>query len=90
MAYIMLGTQPGDRAQGDLRMCLFNTLFNIKEEVGTSLVVKWLRLCTPKAGGLGSIPGQGTRSHMLQLRFHMLQLKILCAPTKTWSSQINK
>ena len=59
-----------------------------------SMVVKWLRLCTPKAGSLGSIPGlgliPGTRSHMLQLRFHMLQLKIPCAPTKTWNSQINK
>ena len=28
----------------------------------------WLRLCTPNAGGLGSIPGQGTRSHMPQLK----------------------
>ena len=24
------------------------------------LVVSWLRLCTPNAGGLGLIPGQGT------------------------------
>ena len=31
---------------------------------GTSLVVQWLRLHAPNAGGLGSIPGQGTRSHM--------------------------
>ena len=31
---------------------------------GTSLVVQWLRLRAPNAGGLGSIPGQGTRSHM--------------------------
>ena len=31
---------------------------------GASLVARWLRLCTPNAGGLGSIPGQGTRSHM--------------------------
>ena len=30
---------------------------------GTCLMVQWLRLCTPNAGGLGSIPGQGTRSH---------------------------
>ena len=29
--------------------------------------------------GLGSIPGQGTRSCMLQLSVHMLQLKTLCA-----------
>ena len=35
---------------------------------GTSLVAQWLRVRTPNAGGLGSIPGQGTRSHMLQLR----------------------
>ena len=35
---------------------------------GTSLVVQWLRLCTPNAGGPGSIPGQGTRSHMPQLK----------------------
>ncbi|TEA26021.1 hypothetical protein DBR06_SOUSAS3210075, partial [Sousa chinensis] len=31
---------------------------------GTSLVVQWLRLHAPIAGGLGSIPGQGTRSRM--------------------------
>ena len=33
-----------------------------------SPVVRWLRLHTPRAGGLGSIPGRGTRVHMLQLR----------------------
>ena len=41
----------------------------------------------------GSIPGQGTRSHMLQLKIlHMpkRRLKILCAATKTQCSQINK
>ena len=32
--------------------------------IGTSLVVQWVRLCAPNAGGLGSIPGWGTRSHM--------------------------
>ena len=31
---------------------------------GNSLVAQWMRLHTPKAGGLGSIPGPGTRSHM--------------------------
>ena len=31
---------------------------------GTSLVVQWVRLHTPNAGGPGSIPGWGTRSHM--------------------------
>ena len=32
---------------------------------GTFLVVQWLRLQAPNAGGPGSIPGQGTRSPML-------------------------
>ena len=31
-------------------------------------MVQWLRLHVPNAGGLGSILGQGTTSHMLQLR----------------------
>ena len=44
-----------------------------------------LRLYTPNAEGLGLIPGQGTRSHMPQLR-----LKILRASTKTQCSQINE
>ena len=48
----------------------------IEVSEGTSLVVQWLRLCAPNAGGLGSIPGWGTRSHM--------QLKIPHATSKTW------
>ena len=36
--------------------------------IWTSLLAQWLRLWAPNAGGLGSIPGQETRSHMLQLR----------------------
>ena len=35
---------------------------------GTSLVGQWLRLHAPSAGAPGSIPGQGTKSCMLQLR----------------------
>ena len=52
-----------------------------------SLVAK---ICTPKAGGPGSIPNQGNRFHMLQLRVHMPQgrWKILCVTTKTQQSQI--
>ena len=41
----------------------------------TSRVVQWLRFCAPNAGGLGSIPGQGTGFHMLQPRVYMLQLR---------------
>ena len=46
-------------------------------------MIQWLRLHTPNAGGRDSIPGQGTR-------YHMLQLKIFHAATKTQCSQINK
>ena len=35
---------------------------------GTSLMVQWPRLHAFSAGGLGSIPGQKTRSCMSQLR----------------------
>ena len=35
---------------------------------GTSLMFQWLRLHTPKAGGQGLITGQGTGSHMPQLK----------------------
>ena len=55
-------------------------------------MVQLLRLCTPNAGDLGSTPGQETRSHMLQLRVHMLQQKSKIPNTaaKTQHSQINK
>ena len=40
-------------------------MWNLKKsDTGTSLVVQQLRLPTPNAGGPGSIPGRGTRSHM--------------------------
>ena len=35
---------------------------------GIFLAVQWLRPHAPNAGGPGSIPGQGTRSYMPQLR----------------------
>ena len=54
------------------------------------LVVHWLGLHAFNAGALASILGQGTRSHMPQLRVHMPHLKIPCFATKTWHSQINK
>ena len=34
----------------------------------SSLVVQWLRLCAPNAGGPGSIPAQGTRFCLPQLK----------------------
>ena len=38
-------------------------------------MVQWLRLHAPNAGGLGSNPGQETRSHILQLRVCRPQLR---------------
>ena len=34
------------------------------KQMGTSLVVQWLRLLTSNTGDKGSIPGQGTKKHM--------------------------
>ena len=45
--------------------------------------VQWLRLYAPKAGALGSIPGQGSRSYILHL-------EIPTATSKTQQTQINK
>nr|XP_019810640.1 PREDICTED: type 2 DNA topoisomerase 6 subunit B-like isoform X2 [Bos indicus] len=50
-------------------MCLNVKRIN-KRDLGTSLVVQWLRLDAPKLSS--AIPGWGTRSHICQLRVHML------------------
>ena len=42
----------------------------------TSLVIQGLGPRAPNTRGMGSIPDQGTRSHVLQLRVCMPQLKI--------------
>ena len=56
-----------DRA-GESRHC------QKQREKGTLLVVAWLRRSVCNAGGLGLIPGQGTRSHMPELkRSYILQ-----------------
>ena len=45
-------------------------------------MVQWLKLCSPNAGGLGSIPGQGTRSHMPKMGVRKLQLKEILGATR--------
>ena len=57
---------------GQIRLC----------GLGTSLIVRWLRLCTSNAGGWGSISAQGSRSQVPQLRVHRLQLQISHVTTK--------
>ena len=49
-------------------LSLVGQCIHIVERLETSLVVQWLRLCAHNSGGLGLIPGQGTRSHWPQLR----------------------
>ena len=49
-----------------------------------------LGLCSPNAGGLGFIPGEGTKSHLSQLKSSRTVAKILHATIKTQRSQINK
>ena len=62
----------------------FPSKYNKKWNVGDFPGDEWLRLHTPSAGASGSIPGQETRFHMLQLkRSCMVQLKISHAATKT-------
>ena len=46
---------------------------------GTSLVVQWLRLCTPNAGNLGLIPGWGTMSLTPQLKIPHATTKTQCS-----------
>ena len=64
------------------KQCLWYSILSFPEEEkrkrkprGTSLVVQWLWLNVPNAGGPDLIPNQGTRSHTPQLRVCMLQLK---------------
>ena len=69
-------------------------------------MAQWIRLHAPNAGGLGSIPGQGTRSHThvtakdshgATKYSHATtkepgkpQVRSLLATTKTWCNHINK
>ena len=63
------------RVQGKWLGCPTHEKLPQKDPAGTSLVVEWLRLQAPNAGGLCLIPGGGIRSHIPQL-------KILCAAVK--------
>ena len=50
---------------------------------GTFLGVQWLTLCSPNALS-GSIPGQGTRSHMPQLRSDTAKLLNISKKNQIW------
>ena len=70
---ILMGINGG---QGSGELSAFNLVIRVpsanrvplsRVDWGTPLVAQWQRLQAPNAGGLGLIPGQGTRSHMPQL-----------------------
>ena len=61
--YIWLFCSP---LEGQCVVIKTNKQTNKKQTLGAPLMVQWLRLQAPSTGGLGSIPGQETRSHMLQ------------------------
>ena len=89
---LLAGPASSGAMREDLSRSVSKFPFLKRTSVGPSLVVQWLRLWTPNAGALGSIPGQGTRPHMLQLNipYAASRQKILCATPKTQLSQINK
>jgi len=61
----------------------------LKKQTRTSLVVQWLGLQAPNAGDSGLISGQGTRSHMPQLKdsmhCHYDQSKYINRYFKNWN-----
>ena len=54
----------------------------------TSLVVQWLSLGVPNTGAPDSVPGQGTRSHMPQLKNPHAATKELLHHNEDWRSHM--
>ena len=48
----------------------------------------WLRLWAPNAGAPGLIPGQGPRSHMLQVIIHMKQPRSCIPQPRSYEAKI--
>ena len=57
---VSLRKEPGGSASRRPNTCHIYSLVEMTSQ-GISLVVQWLRLHASSAGGLGSIPGQGTK-----------------------------
>ena len=77
------GCQDGSTGKWHLfqKLMLGNWVSTCKRvKLGTSLVIQWLRLCVPKAGGPGLIPDQGTRSHIPHLQGSQINVCVcVCA-----------
>ena len=61
---VHLNTCPSPKTQNKTRIGPKVEVISNNSPPGTSLMVQWLKLCAPNAGG----PGQGTRSHTQQLK----------------------
>ena len=58
------GGKSGTKVSGLVSFTVFSSMNIEAKKPGPSLVVQWLRLHAPNAGGPGSSPGQGTRYHI--------------------------
>ena len=62
---VVLKRLPRKTTNGDVSLYTLMQEFKKKKKLncfsGTSLAVHWLRLCAPNAGGVGSVPGGGTK-----------------------------
>ena len=61
-----------------------------KVDSGNSLVVQWLRFHASNAEGLDLIPGEGTRSYMLQQSSLGTESKTLCSQIKKKKRKLDK
>ena len=60
-SYVQTGITLDSKSFASNSQLLTTSLSTLHTGRGTSLVVQWLRLRVPNAGGVGSIPGQGTK-----------------------------
>ena len=64
--YTMWASERGPGMKILLPLDLRKASLPVKKACSSSLLVQWLRLCLPNTGGLGLIPGQGTRPHKVK------------------------
>ena len=84
------------RCKNFLQFVVIQTVkgFSIVNEAvsGTSLVAQWLRLCISNAGGMGSIPGRGTKipytlCHSQKKKQRDYDLLLVSRPRLSWAER---
>ena len=61
--------------------------FLLKRTIGTCLVVQWLKVHAPNAGGTTSVPGWGTK--ILHAKWYSLKKKKKKDNRKPWGKEIH-